>query len=108
VCEKSGHHTLLCKEQKGDAEGSAESAGKLVSVASSHTVRAPAALSLYAVVQAVVMNSGKTANIFCDNGSNTSYITHKAAERLKAKKLERYTLDVTTMGNMSHEYDTRL
>lgn len=53
-------------------------------------------------------NNERTATVFCDNGSNTTYITHKAADRLAAKKLDNYTLDVTTMGNVEAEYDTKL
>lgn len=51
--------------------------------------------------------SGKNVKIFCDGGSNTTYITHQATDRIKAKKLNRITLDVTTMGNVEKTYNTR-
>lgn len=50
---------------------------------------------------------GKNVTIFCNGGSNTTYITHQAADRIKAKKLNRFTLDVTTMGNVEKTYNTR-
>ena len=46
----------------------------------------------------------KNVTIFCDGGSNTTYITHQAADRIKAKKLNRFMLDVTTMGNVEKTY----
>ena len=51
--------------------------------------------------------SGKNVTIFCDGGSNTTYITHQAADRIRAKKLNRFMLDVTTMGNVEKTYNTR-
>ena len=50
--------------------------------------------------------SGKNVTIFCDGGSNTTYITHQAADRIKAKKVNKFTLDVTTMGNVKKTYNT--
>ena len=51
--------------------------------------------------------SGKNVTVFCESGSNTTFITHQAADRIKAKKLNRFTLDVTTMGNVEKTYNTR-
>ena len=61
---------------------------------------------MYAIQQAYVINSGKYANIFCDSGSNVSYITHSAANRLNAKSLDNCTLDMTTMGNVQTSCNT--
>jgi hypothetical protein len=63
-------------------------------------------LALYPIQQAKVSGTGKKVTVFCDNGSNTTYITHKAADRIKAKRLSKYTLDITTMGNVETTYDT--
>jgi len=111
VCGKTNHHTLMCKQSESSGEhGSSKpsESPKPVVSSSSHVVKAPSSMSLYAIQQAYVVSGAKFANVFCDNGSNTSYITHRAAEKLKAKKLEKYTLDITTMGNVNREYDTRL
>ena len=72
----------------------------------SHATRG-AGLGLYPIQQAKVCESGKNVTIFCDGGSNTTYITHQAADRIKAKKLNRFMLDVTTMGNVEKTYNTR-
>ena len=44
---------------------------------------------------------------FCDGGSNATYATHRAAERIQAKKLGKVTLDVTTMGNVEKTLHTQ-
>ena len=51
--------------------------------------------------------SGKNVTVVCDRGSNTTYITHQAADRIEVKKLDKFTLDVTTMGNVEKTYNTR-
>ena len=51
--------------------------------------------------------SGKDVTVFYDGGSNTKYVTHQAAARVKAKRLNRFTLDVTTMGDVEKTYDTQ-
>jgi hypothetical protein len=73
-CNKRGHHTLLCKrDQTIDGRKSSEISNKVVANASSnHVARSPSQLSLYAIMSAFIVNDGKQANIFCDNGSNTS------------------------------------
>ena len=46
-------------------------------------------------------------SIFCDGGSNTTYIKHQAADKIKAKKLNKFTFDITIMGNLEKTYNTR-
>jgi hypothetical protein len=94
TCGLDNHHSLLCKRLEVSSGTSAhstltssvvQSTDFGVSASSnnaSHDLPVP---SLYAIQQAPVAESGKLATIFFDNGSNTTYITHKAAERLKAK-----------------------
>ena len=59
-----------------------------------------AGLALYRIQQAKVCESGKNVKIFCDGGSNTTYIKHQAADKIKAKKLNKFTFDITIMGNL--------
>lgn len=113
ICKKTNHQTLMCKQNSSGVvnpppseRGSASSANALAGT--SHAANTPKSGSLYAIFQAVVDNSGKTATIFCDNGSSSSYITHDAASRHGAKMCGRYTLEVTTMGNVETDYDTCL
>ncbi len=58
-------------------------------------------------MEANIVGSDKTATVFCDDGSDTTYITHKGAHKLNAKRLGKYTLDVTTMGNIETTYKTQ-
>ena len=137
VCGKQGHHYLLCRQynnsQKSfsrlplrNADSSSRNFAETVSkctvsdsnsagtsdvvplVSSSYLSRDTGSVSLYAIYDVYTTNAGKMATVFCDNGSNTSYITHNAADRLHAKRLDRYTLGVTTMGNIDAEYETQL
>ena len=39
--------------------------------------------------------------------NQTTYITHQAADRIKPKKLNKFTLDVSIMGNVEKTYNTR-
>ena len=122
-CGSEKHHFLLCKSGKKregsnttsqDQTGSAPQNEKedrktehcAHAESASHATRG-AGLALYPVQQAKVCESGKNVTIFCDSGSNTTYITYQAADRIKAKKLNRFMLDVTTMGNAEKTYNTR-
>ena len=127
-CGRMGHHFLLCRKPNSpsDVDKSKSHVATAVpnsmstpplSLAStsdhlasscSNFARNADSMPLYAIHDVFVTNSGKMATLFCDNGSNTSYITHSAADRLHAKRLDRYTLSVTTMGNLDTEYDTTL
>ena len=108
LCESEKHHFLLCKSEKKregsnttsqDQTGSAPRNGKEEDQNTDHCVHAESAshatrgagLALYPIQQAKVYESGKNVTIFCDGGSNTTYITHQAADRIKAKKLTRLT-----------------
>ena len=57
--------------------------------------------TLYPINEVKVYGSGKKAVVFMDVGSDSCYITHRAAQRIKAKRLEEYTLNVNTNGGVS-------
>ena len=110
-CGKTNHHHLLCKQEENNTnasttkeENSENNDGESIN-ADSNKARA-VGFALYAIMEARVFGSDKTATIFCDDGSDTAYITHSAAQKLNARKLEKYTLDVTTMGNVQTTYKT--
>ena len=107
-CKRHNHHSLLCKQIKTSDSVDAPSTSQNVEKSACSNVANVSSMSLYAIQQAMVVESGKWATVFCDSGSSTSFITHDAANRLKAKKVEKYTLDVTTMGNINKEYETWL
>lgn len=98
------HHVLLCKSEKVKTDPKTDFCTRAESA--SHATQG-AGLALYPIQQAKVCESGKNFTIFCDSGSNTTYITHQAADRIKARKLNKFTLDVTTMGNVEKTYNTR-
>ena len=122
LCGSEKHHFLLCKSGKKKESLNITGQDQTVSAprkeedqqidhcahaeSASHATKG-AGLALYPIQQAKVCESGKNVTIFCDGGSNTTYITHQAADRIKAKKLNRFTLDVTTMGNVEKTYNTR-
>ena len=112
TCGSQSHHVLLCRGNgpKEKAEHPLETEQSKTRDDSreethSHMVQSDA-IALYPVNQAIVVESGKTVSVFCDGGSNSSYITHRAANRIKAKTIRKLTLDVTTMGNIEKSYST--
>jgi hypothetical protein len=103
LCGSSQHHRSLCEHQsaKKKTDDEEESARKETHVSQSDAV------SLYPIYQSAVCGSDKTVTVFCDGGSNATYITHRAANRIKAKRLGKVTLDVTTMGNVEQTHHTQ-
>ena len=101
TCGFKGHHPLLCK-----SEGHKEGTPHHIHVDSTSYVAESTGLALYPIQQAKVCGTAKTVTVFSDGGSNTTYITHRAADRIRAKKINNFTLDVTTMGNVEKTYDT--
>ena len=65
-------------------------------------------LSLYPIYHPTICGITTTVTVFCDGGSNATYITHRAAENIKAKKRGKVTLDVTTMGDVKQTHHTQL
>ena len=103
LCGSEKHHVLLCKSEKAETDAKTDTYTRTESA--SHVTQG-AGLALYPIQQAKVCESGKNVTIFCDGGSNTTYITHQAADRIKPKKLNKSTLDFTTMGNVEKTYNT--
>ena len=104
LCGNEGHHPLLCQSTTEEKEKNSPNIAQVEAAA--HTSQTTG-LALYPIQQATVCGTGKSVTIFCDSGSDTSYITHRAADRIKAKKLKNYTLDVTTMGKVEKTYNTK-
>ena len=78
------HHQLLCdaKSPKGKSPDDEEEKIKQISTRVSQSD----SLSLYPINHPTICGINKTVTVFCDGGSNATYITHRAAERIKAKK----------------------
>ena len=107
-CESKSHHQLLCrkKESRENTPEQPKAPENSREEKSSHMVQSDT-LALYPILQATVVESGKSVSVFCDGGSNSSYITHRAADKIKAKVVRKLTLDITTMGNVEKTYNTR-
>ena len=106
-CGSDQHHSLLCIPPKlpkdsGEKSKTGDDGNKEVA---SYTVGSDS-MALYPIHQATISDSGRKVSVLCDGGSNASYITHRAAERIKAKKVKELSLDVTTMGNVEKTYNT--
>ncbi|CAB4032908.1 Hypothetical predicted protein, partial [Paramuricea clavata] len=106
-CGSDQHHSLLCIPPKlpkdsGEKSKTGDDGNKELA---SYTVESDS-MALYPIHQATISDSGRKVSVFCDGGSNASDITHRAAERIKAKKVKKLSLDVTTMGNVEKTYNT--
>ena len=95
---------MLC-EAKARPENSNQEDAK-VDKKEMHVVQSDS-LSLYPIYQVPVSGCNKLATVFCAGGSNATYITHRAAQRINARKLGKVTLDVTTMGNVERTHHTQ-
>ncbi|KAF6035236.1 hypothetical protein EB796_006440 [Bugula neritina] len=85
--------SLLCKNQ-------------LVVATTSHSSDNSAVLLL--IQQVHVVDSKKKVTVFFDSGSTGMFITHRAAKRIKAKRLRPVKLDLTTTGNVESQHSTYL
>ena len=74
-----------------------EHQGSGSAAAENYAVRGESGLTLYAIYQAPVSSSREMAVIFYDDGSNTKFISRDGVRKLKAKKLAKTTLDITTL-----------
>ena len=136
TCGRTNHHSLMCRDDsdnnskndnkakidndikndnksksdsndsKTDKTGNDESdsynSSSNTDTNSTHT----RCMALYAISTAAVVGSKHTLNTFLDDGSNSCYITHNAAKKIKAKVVGKISLDVTTMGNIETTYQT--
>ena len=100
-CQSRRHHTLMCNPDTGTKESSKE-----VVKSKAHSTGAGRVIGFYAISSVPVSGTKKKAVVFKDGGSDASYITYKAANRLGAKELEKYSLEVTTTGGQETVYET--
>jgi hypothetical protein len=96
ACGSREHHQLLCERKDLQPPPQQEKKDEATTRKETHVLQSNS-LSLYPIYQTAVCDSNKSISVFCDGGSNATYITHRAAERIRAKKLGKITLDVTTM-----------
>ena len=99
ACGSNQHHRLLC-DRKDPKETTPEVKKEDAATRKETHVSQGNSPSLYPIYQATVCGNNKSVSVFCDGGSKATYITHRAADKIRAKKLGKITLDVTTMGNI--------
>ena len=61
-------------------------------------------MALYPICSAFVKGFSKPLTVFMDGGSNASYVTSKCTQKYKLKKVDKVTLNVTTVGGENKEY----
>jgi len=93
ICNRSNHNSLLCKNQ-------------LVTATTNHSSDNNSVLLLIQLVH--VVDSKKKVTVFFDSGSMGTFITHRAAKRIKAKRLRPLKLDLATTGNVESQNTTYL
>ena len=64
------------------------------------------ATALLPIQEVPVAGTANRATVFFDNGSNSSFITHRAAKRLNATKVGSLSLEVVSVGNQLAHYET--
>ena len=106
ACGRQQHYRLLC-EQKNPKETTPEVQKDETATQKETHVSQGNSPSLYLIYQAMVCGNNKSVSVCCDGGSNATYITHRAAEKIRAKKLGKITLDVITMGNVEKTHHTQ-
>ena len=122
-CDKCGdlrHPSILCKRSippthnrnasqdrnTSHNNDNRQSSTNLPSVTTSSSSVHSKTISLYAIFSVPVNKTRYKATVFTDDGSDSSYITSKAAERLGARKLGKYSLEVTTTGGVETDYES--
>ena len=117
------HHVLLCSIHEKDANSANKAgAGSQTGDEREHrntdtrTTEAQVTgtnlanagtVALYPICQASLTKS-RSATVFFDGGSNASYVTTRCAQRSKLKRLDKVSLNVTTIGGKEKEYDSNI
>ena len=126
-CSRTTHHTLMCFPKAGEPPASGISGGSHAvsahneseqvenqslgaAAADGHVTQGAAAaksyaaqggpgLTLYAIYEVPVVSSREMAVVFCDDGSNTTFISRDGAQKLKSKRLAKTTVEITTLNS---------
>ena len=120
-CERCGrrtHHTLMCSppsetspRQVNVAESEQNSSTISGNVAS-HKAHSASGMTLYAIYETPVTSSQKKAVVFCDDGSDASFISEGAIDKLKARKMDKASIEMTTLSGTqtvsTHWYEVTL
>ena len=104
VCASCGksHNKLLCvaKAEVGPVD-------KVSPRASETLLASVGAMALYPICRANIKGSGMVT-VLLDGGSNASYITSRCAQRHNLRRVDKVTLNVTTVGGKDREFQTAI
>ena len=101
-CGLKGHHKLLCRKTNTTNQQTDQMKEQSCHVKSHE----PTTHSLFSIRSVMAAGNRESVNVFFDGGSNATYITNKAASRLKARKIKRVTLKIVTVRGHETEYCT--
>ena len=112
-CGRTTHHTLMCSPKSHDnlrgdfgSNNKQSSPEKLTESTSltdsslnvqSHASKGSSGLTMYAIYSAPVASSRNEAIIFCDDGSDTSFISRDGVKKLRARQLEKINVEIDTL-----------
>ena len=96
-CGKN-HHQMLCTAKRGEGVTKDNETKDEDTLKKETYLASAGSMALYPICRAGMRGSSKPVSILLDGGSNASYVTSSCAQRHKLKKLDKVTLDVTTVG----------
>ena len=116
------HHSLLCfssdSKSSFETQDSVEThvaatdktytPEELIFVPKQTCLVAIGAMALYPIHKAYVTSSTRPVTVFMDGGSNASYVTENCAAKFKLRRVEKVTLDVTTVGGEEKQYESNV
>ena len=111
-CGKDNHHSLLCRARNSSEPQSEECVINVetatATVSPSYCVDHGQLSGIHPIQAVAVQDTDKTATVFFDSGSNCTFVTHRAAQRLGAKQLSKADLELSTMGQRRSPLTTYL
>ena len=110
-CGLTNHHTLMCNPPKGTSGNSNADKTKsadvdYVEATGCHASKKSHSTVLFPIMSTKVVGTAQQVSLFFDSGSNTTYITHEAAKRVKADRIGQVKLNITAVGNVETAYYT--
>lgn len=127
-CGRSTHHALMCRDSEsgssksGSGSNASEARSSIgnrsranvndtevsnVATVNSNAAQGSQGLTVYAIYEAPVTSARHKAAIFCDDGSDTTFISSEGVSKLNAKKVGPTTIEITTL-NGTEKKDTFL
>ena len=104
---QDNHHELLCLRATGDRNPSQSLSGQKTPTHAFTTQNQKGESPLYAIYGVPVTSSSKKAIVFCDDGSEATFIAKSAVRKLGARKLYPTRIEMATLTS-TEEVDTHI